>query len=120
MRGASLPSRAARDETQKERPGDGNADEHLGEVLLSRPTGPDTRDETVLPLQVLGDILLLLTDGLAEHRTEDEAYYPSRMEKKLREVKDHGAREIFEALTRDLRSFSDPSDDVSFVVIKRT
>ena len=66
-----------------------------------------------------GDILLLHTDGVAEHRRRGDPYCPSHLERKLREVKDRSAREIFEALTADLRRFSRPADDISLVVIKR-
>jgi serine phosphatase RsbU (regulator of sigma subunit) len=69
-----------------------------------------------------GDILLLHTDGLAEHgkKHEHDGYFPRRLEKKLGEVKHLGAREIFEAVTDDLQAYADPSDDISIVVIKRT
>jgi serine phosphatase RsbU (regulator of sigma subunit) len=65
-----------------------------------------------------GDILLLHTDGLAEHRREDEGYFPDHLERKLREVKDGSAREIFEAIQQDLMAFTEPTDDISIVVIK--
>ncbi len=65
-----------------------------------------------------GDILLLHTDGLAEHRREDESYFPDRLERTLREVKDGNAREIFEAIQQDLMAFTEPTDDISVVVIK--
>jgi len=67
-----------------------------------------------------GDILLMGTDGLTEHSRGEESYSPDYLEDKLREVKDRSAREIFEAIERDLLAFSPPSDDVSVVVIKRT
>ena len=67
-----------------------------------------------------GDILLLHTDGLAEHSDGRQEYMPSRLEQKLREVKHLGAREIFDALTDDLCAFAAPADDISIVVIKRT
>jgi serine phosphatase RsbU (regulator of sigma subunit) len=68
-----------------------------------------------------GDILLLHTDGLAEHgRKHINGYFPHQLEKKLRDVKHLGAKEIFDAVTEDLRTFADPSDDISIVVIKRT
>jgi serine phosphatase RsbU (regulator of sigma subunit) len=67
-----------------------------------------------------GDILLLHTDGLVEHGKKHESYFPYHLERKLREVKHHGAREIYDAVTADLRAFAAPSDDISIVVIKRT
>jgi hypothetical protein len=66
-----------------------------------------------------GDILLLHTDGLVEHRSGDDDYFPGRLEQRLREVKGRGAREIFEAIMDDVLAFGAPSDDISVVVIKR-
>ena len=65
-----------------------------------------------------GDILLLFTDGLTEHGTDEHPYFPNRLERTLRGVKLESARRIFEAVTDDIRTFSDPSDDISLVVIK--
>ena len=45
-----------------------------------------------------GDILLLHTDGLSEHRRGDEDYAPTRLEAKVREVKDRDARGIYDAV----------------------
>jgi serine phosphatase RsbU (regulator of sigma subunit) len=67
-----------------------------------------------------GDILLLYTDGLAEHRRDAEDYFPARLEQTLRGVKGQPAAGIFDAIKADLLAFSEPSDDVSLVVIKRT
>src|SRR5262245_48930702 len=67
-----------------------------------------------------GDIFLLYTDGVAEHTNEaGTAYFPDRLEEKLREVKRQSAAEIFASITSDLTAFSAPSDDISLVVIKR-
>lgn len=66
-----------------------------------------------------GDILLLHTDGLAEHRREGEDYFPARLEQTIRGVKHQPATEIYEAIKTDLLEFSEPADDISFVVIKR-
>lgn len=65
-----------------------------------------------------GDILLLHTDGLTEHHDGDRHYFPGHVEATLREVKTRGAREIHEAIAEDLMRFAEPTDDVSFVVIK--
>jgi serine phosphatase RsbU (regulator of sigma subunit) len=66
-----------------------------------------------------GDILLLHTDGLVEHRNASADYYPRRLEQKLRDVKDRTAAEIYEAVTADLLAFGRPADDITLVVIKR-
>jgi serine phosphatase RsbU (regulator of sigma subunit) len=66
-----------------------------------------------------GDILVLHTDGLAEHGEQEEDYFPSRVEQTVRRVKDRSARAIYEAIRDDLLAFSAPADDISFVVIKR-
>jgi serine phosphatase RsbU (regulator of sigma subunit) len=67
-----------------------------------------------------GDVLLLYTDGLAEHRRPGDPYCPRHLEQKLLEVSEANAQEIFEAVTNDLRGFSKCRDDISLVVIKRT
>jgi len=66
-----------------------------------------------------GDILLLYTDGLSEHSDGKNEYFPHRMELQLRRVKDLSAREIFDAIENDAKSFSPLQDDLSFVIIKR-
>jgi serine phosphatase RsbU (regulator of sigma subunit) len=67
-----------------------------------------------------GDILLLHTDGLAEHRYGEQDYFPSQVEQTVRCVKDRPARAIYEAVREDLVAFGEPADDISLVVIKRT
>jgi serine phosphatase RsbU (regulator of sigma subunit) len=67
-----------------------------------------------------GDILLLFTDGLAEHGHEQQLYVPHRLEQKIREVKHHAAAAIYDAINHDVLAFAAPSDDISLVVIKRT
>lgn len=66
-----------------------------------------------------GDILLLYTDGLAEHTNGTEGYFPHHLERTLRDAKDRSARQIYDAITEDMMSFGKPSDDVSLVVLKR-
>lgn len=65
-----------------------------------------------------GDILLLPTDGLTEHRRADEHYLPHTLEQRLREVKQRDARGIYEAIMEDVLHFSTPADDISLVVVK--
>ncbi|PYJ68032.1 MAG: hypothetical protein DME75_13900 [Verrucomicrobia bacterium] len=71
-------------------------------------------------LMGMGDILLLYTDGLLEHAREDEPYFPTRFEQRVRELKHDSAHMIFEGVKTDVLNFADPSDDISLVVIKRT
>jgi serine phosphatase RsbU (regulator of sigma subunit) len=66
-----------------------------------------------------GDILLLHTDGLVEHRSGSDDYCPGHLEQQLREIKHKTAAEIFEAITEDLHAFTRPADDISLVVMKR-
>ena len=65
-----------------------------------------------------GDILLLHTDGLTEHRRGDDEYAPQRLESKIREVKHRDARGIYEAIVDDVLAFAPPADDISLVVVK--
>ena len=64
-----------------------------------------------------GDILLLYTDGLAEHG--NDRYCPARLEDRLREVKNSSAQEIYNHIQSDLFDFSPPADDITLVVVKR-
>jgi serine phosphatase RsbU (regulator of sigma subunit) len=66
-----------------------------------------------------GDILLLYTDGLVEHTRGSDDYFPGRLEEKVRDVKHLAAEQIYEAVKADLLAFSQPSDDISIVVVKR-
>ena len=65
-----------------------------------------------------GDILLMHSDGLAEHYGPAGAYAPLHLEQKVREVKHLDARQIFDAVMSDLTAFGTPADDLSLVVIK--
>src|SRR5262245_7454780 len=67
-----------------------------------------------------GDILLLYTDGLLDHTNGTDTYFPKHLEAKVREVKRLSAREIFEAVKAHMLGFAERTDDVSFVIIKRT
>lgn len=66
-----------------------------------------------------GDILLVYTDGLSDHRRDDERYFPHHLERKLRQLKHLTAREIWDGIYEDMSGFGPPTDDVTFVVIKR-
>jgi hypothetical protein len=67
----------------------------------------------------VGDILLLCTDGLADHACGEEAYLPDRLETLLRSLKNQNAQAIYEGIRDDAVAFGPPDDDLSLVVIKR-
>ncbi len=66
-----------------------------------------------------GDILVLFTDGLTEHGSEGNPYFPGRLEETLREGKDRSAKELFGTIRDDLRRFAPAEDDITIVIIKR-
>jgi serine phosphatase RsbU (regulator of sigma subunit) len=66
-----------------------------------------------------GDILLLYTDGLQEHERAGVPYFPGRLEDAIRGAKHLSAVDIVHTVLDDLRTFADPADDVSLVVIKK-
>jgi serine phosphatase RsbU (regulator of sigma subunit) len=66
-----------------------------------------------------GDILLLYSDGLLEHARGNESYFPNRLEQTIRGVKHLSAADIVGTIIEDLRTFADPIDDVSLVVLKK-
>lgn len=66
-----------------------------------------------------GDILLLYTDGLQEHMRGDEPYFPDRLEHTIRGAKHLSATDIVHTVLDDLRTFANPADDVSLVVIRK-
>jgi hypothetical protein len=67
-----------------------------------------------------GDILILLTDGLADHqRGNGQSFVPVLLGSALRRVKHLAAKGIFEDIYNAATAFSPPEDDVSIVVLKR-
>jgi serine phosphatase RsbU (regulator of sigma subunit) len=69
-----------------------------------------------------GDILVLYTDGLSDHRdAQGNKYFPGRLEAVLRTNKAQPARDIFERIKADMLAFNPgPDDDVTVVIIKKT
>ncbi|NIM11226.1 MAG: SpoIIE family protein phosphatase [Candidatus Aminicenantes bacterium] len=67
-----------------------------------------------------GDILLLYTDGLSEHCDEKNClYFAERLEDTLKRIKNESASDIYAQIKENLLSFAEPSDDITFVVIKK-
>lgn len=74
-----------------------------------------------LNLMGKGDIMMLYSDGLYEIANDDgEEYFKTRLEKKLAELKNLTAKEIFMNIKDDVLKFATPEDDLSFIIIKRT
>jgi serine phosphatase RsbU (regulator of sigma subunit) len=68
----------------------------------------------------IGDILLVMTDGIAEHEMDGVSFVESRLEGLLRSSKLGSARDIFETVKNAVLEFSPPGDDMTLVVVKRT
>ena len=66
-----------------------------------------------------GDILILPTDGLMDHRRGEESYFPERLERLLQDAGDRSARQLFDDIAADLREFAAPQDDISMVIIRK-
>jgi serine phosphatase RsbU (regulator of sigma subunit) len=65
-----------------------------------------------------GDLLLLMTDGLAEHGDGD--FMKEVIEGVLREMIDEPAETIVTRIEAEIPLYATPNDDISFVVVKRT
>ena len=78
-----------------------------------------SRSDRVNEIELLssGDILLLATDGLTEHG--DGRFMEVSLESALDRVKDRTAAEISSSLRDALLDCGPPTDDITFVVIKR-
>ena len=67
-----------------------------------------------------GDIMILYTDGFVDFYNDIEhPYIEERLEKKLAEIKEKPAKEIFQLIKEDMFEFASPGDDLSFVIVKR-
>jgi serine phosphatase RsbU (regulator of sigma subunit) len=83
------------------------------------PAAHRDRRDRVNEIELLssGDILLLATDGLTEHG--EGAFVGEALERSLDTVKDRSAAEICSTLRDASLAFGPPTDDITFVVIKR-
>lgn len=98
--------------------------------MLPSSTDPDDRlhpslhgykqryEVNEINLLAVGDILLLHTDGLAEHTRG--GYFPEKVQQLLIGMGDEPAKEICARLREDLLSAGKPEDDISVVVIRKT
>jgi serine phosphatase RsbU (regulator of sigma subunit) len=92
----------------------------IDQEVIESPLGfKDRYTRNDWTLMGAGDIFLLYTDGLSEHQRPNEPYFPGQLEDTVRQVKDHSAKDIYDAIMTDVRRFAEPADDISVVVIKR-
>ena len=67
-----------------------------------------------------GDIMVIFTDGLSEYFNELEEPFFAGMEELLKTVKHLSAAEIGGAIRKAVHAFGKPSDDVSYVIVKKS
>jgi serine phosphatase RsbU (regulator of sigma subunit) len=67
-----------------------------------------------------GDIMLIYTDGLSEYRNDRGEFFFVRLESILKSAKQLPAREIGQELRNAISTFGKPTDDISYVVIKKS
>ena len=66
-----------------------------------------------------GDIMLIYTDGLSEYENENGEHFFATLEGLLRSVKHLPAAEIGAEIRKSVMAFGKPSDDISYVVVKK-
>lgn len=66
-----------------------------------------------------GDIMLIHSDGLADLRNKTDDFLPARLEERLRSVKHLSASDICREIKGAISAFATPSDDVTYVVVKK-
>ena len=66
-----------------------------------------------------GDIMLIYTDGLLEYVNENGEYFFATLEELLKSVKHLPASEIGAKVRESILAFGKPSDDISYVVVKK-
>ena len=67
-----------------------------------------------------GDIMVIYSDGLSDYRNSAGAYFWPNLEKTLQLVKHLPSREIGEEIKKAVSTFGRPSDDITYVVIKKS
>lgn len=88
------------------------------EPILSGLQGKKRYEVNELSLLSAGDILLLFSDGFAEH--DGGRFFPDRVEPLLAECSGLDARTICERLREAICAQAPPDDDITVVVIRKT
>lgn len=66
------------------------------------------------------DILIIFSDGFSEHQNiKNQKYMEKKLEKTLAKHNEKSAKNIFGIVKRELIEFSEPEDDISFIIIKK-
>jgi serine phosphatase RsbU (regulator of sigma subunit) len=89
--------------------------EYFQPVLLTK----DRYEVNEINLLGQGDIMLLYTDGLTDHRNGDVMFCDTEVEHVLRQAKAGTAKDIFEAIRSAMCSFGAMSDDFTIAVVKK-
>ncbi|MCH7978030.1 MAG: serine/threonine-protein phosphatase [Acidobacteria bacterium] len=89
--------------------------EHFDPVAITK----DRYSVNEIHLLEQGDIMLLYTDGLTDHRNGDVMFCDTILEHVLREAKAGTAKDIFEAIRSEMCSFGAMSDDLTIAVFKK-
>jgi len=74
-----------------------------------------------------GDIVMLYSDGLLEHAdSQGKLFYDTsekgkggRIQEVMNKHKNSGAKDLFYAIKEDLLNFAKPTDDISYVIIRK-
>jgi serine phosphatase RsbU (regulator of sigma subunit) len=66
-----------------------------------------------------GDIMIIYTDGLSDHKSDSGVPFFGLLEEKLRSVKHLSSRDIGRELKEAISASGRPSDDITYVVIKK-
>jgi serine phosphatase RsbU (regulator of sigma subunit) len=92
-----------------------------GGKLMDNPLGYKKKYEiNEISLMGSGDIMIVNSDGLSEYISADGSSFISHLEKMLKSVKHLGAIEIGSAIKEAIFAFGTPSDDITYVVIKKS
>jgi len=67
-----------------------------------------------------GDLMLMYTDGLSEHGSGAGTWFPGKLEETLRAAKHLPSVAICREIKEALSAFGTPTDDITYVVIKKS
>jgi serine phosphatase RsbU (regulator of sigma subunit) len=89
--------------------------EHFVPVFLTK----DRYQVNEINLLGQGDVMLLYTDGLTDHRNADAMFCDEALEPVLREAQSGTAKDIFESIRTAMCSFGPLRDDLTIAIVKK-